>query len=791
MAALSDGLTLVWSIAAGEAAGGGAAEIEPGHLLVALGVAAGLDASGVAGALPAAGPDALAAVTAECRELRGLFTAAGADPMTLRRQLRDALRRPPAARATDAVMHRDQGSRRIFDAATTAATDHAGADAVVTAPQLLLAWASRIDDAGRALLSRAGVDAAVVDRLAQLTGRPAPPRVPPLPPAAVSTTPNLDLYGRDLTALASEGKLGPVIGRREEMRAVARILAQARKGNPLLLGEPGVGKTCIVEGIAQRVVAPDPPPPLAGMRIVELSLNALVAGTQYRGQFEERMEGVIGELESSPDVVAFIDEIHTLMGAGGSEGALNAANILKPALARGALRLIGATTVTEYRNHIERDAALERRFQPVWVEEPTRAEALEVMHGLRPSLEAHHGLAIDDEALEAAVDLTTRYLRDLRLPDKAVDVVDQACAALRIQTLSVASDAPGAETVARDDVAAVVAIRARVPLEKLTEREGDRMLRLEALLGDRVKGQPDAIATVAAALRQARAGLRDPKRPRAVFLFAGATGTGKTELAKTIADVLYGSDDLVIRLDMSEYKEPHFISRLIGAPPGYKGHEVEGQLTGPIRSRPSSVVLLDEIEKAHPEILDLCLQIFDEGRLTDSRGRLASFTEAVDVCTTNLGAGATAAAPANRPPIGFRAAGGELAVSDAPDDRYAAEITAAVRAALRPELVNRIDHVVVFRPLSQEAIVGILGTLVRALEHRLESRRIHLDLTIGAREHLSAAGYDPAYGGRHLARAVETLLAQPLADRLLDGSIGDGTDVLVDVGPDGLTLTPR
>ena len=789
MAALSDGLTLVWSIAAGEAASGGAAEIEPGHLLVALGAAAGLDDTGVARAVPGADANGLAAVAAECRELHRLFTAAGANPTTLRRKVREALRRPLSDRPPDAVMHRDAASRRIFDAASAAATEEGGDAAVVTAPQLLFAWAARTDHVGRSFLSRAGVDPILVDRLLHLGQRP--PSDVPRPPPPPSTTPNLDLYGRDLTALAAAGKLGPVIGRREEMRSVARILAQARKGNPLLLGEPGVGKTCIVEGIAQRVVAPDPPPALAGIRIVELSLNALVAGTQYRGQFEERIEGVLRELEASPDVVAFIDEIHTIMDAGASEGGLNAANILKPALARGELRLIGATTVAEYRRHMERDAALERRFQPVWVDEPSRAEALEVVRGLRPTLEAHHGLAIDDEALEAAVDLTTRYLRDLRLPDKAVDVIDQACAAMRIQTLSAASDVPAAVVVGREEVAAVVAVRARVPLEKLTEREGDRMRRLEALLTERVKGQPEAISTVAAALRQARAGLRDPKRPRAVFLFAGSTGTGKTELAKTIADVLYGSDELVIRLDMSEYKEPHSISRLIGAPPGYKGHEVEGQLTGPIRSRPSSVVLLDEIEKAHPEILDLCLQIFDEGRLTDSRGRLASFTEAVVVCTTNLGAGVAGSPPAPRPAIGFRAAGDAAPQAGPPDDGYADGIAAAVREALRPELVNRIDHLVVFRPLGRDAITGILDKLVDALQARLASRRIELEVTDRARDQLAAAGFDPAYGGRHLARAVESLLAQPLADRLLDGSIPDGAHVLVDGGADGLTLTPR
>ena len=799
MATLSDGVTLVWSIAAGEAAGTDAAEIEPGHLLIALAAAADMDGGAIARFLAAAPPDTVGRVAAELRELRTALTSAGADPVATRRSVRAELKRRggPGHRDGD-VMHRNGATRRIFDEAVNRAVAAGDANAVVTASDLLFAWAQRLDDATRTLLTFANVDDAILRRLLELAvGKTLPPAadVPEATPGALPTA--LDTYGRDLTALAAAGKLAPVIGRREEMRAVARVLAQARKGNPLLLGEPGVGKTCIVEGIAQRIVSASPPPALAGLRIVELSLNALVAGTQYRGQFEERMQNVLAELEAAPNTVAFIDEIHTLVGAGGSEGALDAANIVKPALARGGFRVIGATTVSEYRRHIERDPALERRFQPVWVEEPTRAEALEVLIGLRESLQSHHGLTIDDSALEAAVDLSVRYLRDLRLPDKAVDLVDQACAARRIQSLSVASDAPADDNVGRDDIAAVVAMRAKVPLEKITESESDRLLRLEDLLGARVKGQPEALATVAAALRQARAGLRDPKRPRGVFLFAGATGTGKTALAKAIAEVLYGDEDLVIRLDMSEYKERHFISRLVGAPPGYQGHEVEGQLTGPIRSRPSSVVLLDEVEKAHQEVLDLCLQIFDEGRLTDSRGRLASFTEAVVICTTNLGTAEAAEAVEDARPknaLGFRASnGGEPGPAPALAEAYAAGIVGGVRAALRPELVNRIDHIVVFRPLDQAVMGEILDKAVRGIEARLSTRQITLELTGAARDLIATSGYEPAYGARHVARAVDLLLTQPLADGLLKGTIPDGAHVIADVDATGaaLALTAR
>jgi ATP-dependent Clp protease ATP-binding subunit ClpC len=710
-----------------------------------------------------------------------VFVRADVDPVAVRRRLRSFLR--VGAPTAGGVMHRDEPSRAVFVAAEHLALGADGPDAVVTPLFLLLAWLAGIDSEGARLLTDAGVDDAQIRTLRLTTAAHARPSTGSAtgPDEAASSTPTLDRYGRDLTALAAAGQLGPVIGRRDEMRAVARVLAQARKGNPLLLGEAGVGKTCIVEGIAQRIAGPQAPEALAGMRIVELSMNALVAGTKYRGQFEERFEDLIRELEAADDVVLFVDEVHTIIGAGGATDGLSGANILKPALARGKIRLIGATTVAEYRRTIEGDPAFERRFQPVWVEEPSRDEAIAVLDGLRPSLRDHHAVEIDDEAIVAAVDLSIRYLRDLRLPDKAVDLVDQACAAARIRSLSVSSGTPppGPLVIGRKEIAAVVSERARVPVERLTADDQLRLLDLEDRLRERVVGQDDAVETVGAALRQARAGLREPGRPRAVFLFAGATGTGKTELAKAIAAALYDDDERLVRIDMSEYKERHFISRLIGAPPGYRGHEVDGQLTGPVRSTPDTVVLLDEIEKAHPEVLDLCLQIFDDGRLTDSRGRVASFADAVVVCTSNLG---SADAARRRPVLGFGPAGTDAGDAAADDERarYRDAVVGAVKAQLRPELVNRIDHVVVFAPLEAAAVRGILDRLVGRVRDRLLDQNIDLVVAPAAMDRLAAEGVHPESGARGLARAVNRLLAQPVADAIVAGEVAAGGSVRID-----------
>ncbi|MBI3464880.1 MAG: ATP-dependent Clp protease ATP-binding subunit [Planctomycetes bacterium] len=647
----------------------------------------------------------------------------------------------------------------------------------------------------------------------------------------------LEKFGRDLTRLAAEGKLDPVIGRRNEMRTLAGVLMQKRKNSAILIGEAGVGKTCVVEGLAQRIVGPKPPSGLDGKRIVEVTLTALVAGAKYRGDFEERMQAVVREATSDPELILFIDEIHTLMGAGG-EGSSDAANILKPALARGDLRVIGATTVAEYRKYIEKDPALERRFQVVWVEEPTRQQAIEILRGLRAKLEEHHDLTISDDCVEAAVDLSMRYLADFRLPAKAIDLIDQACARARLTSFSVppvavaeaevdldahsrmnmhpdqshpspplrgrgagvrgvCTDANSPEpsfgpdllhaagVIGRVDIARVVAQRCRIPLDRLTSDEAERFLHMEEMLSKRVIGQEEAVTKVCDAIRTARAGLKNPKRPMAVFLFLGSTGTGKTELAKALAEFLFGDERRLIRFDMSEYMEEHTVAKLIGAPPGYVGHDEEGQLTGPVRTNPYSVVLFDEIEKAHPRVLDIFLQIFDDGRLTDSRGRRASFTESVIILTSNLGCGAEAQEPV-KGPFGFA-----QRRTDRPDPElpfvefYRQSIMAAVRQAMRPELVNRIDQCVFFYPLDAQSVRRIIDKIIANLSGRLRDRRIQLHLAPAVYDLLMQQGYDPTYGAREMERAMERLIVQPLGKALLEGKFRDG-DRVVAVASDGL-----
>jgi len=776
---------LVWTIAADEALAGNSEEIEPAHLLLGLLKLCDL------------GPDELAAVAAgaeaavqreleiDAERLRGLVARAGLDATRFRRRLRAQVTRAPAAPPREIEeLHRSQASRRVFDRAGKLAA--AAGERALRPEHLLLALLQMPDRPWQSVATELGSEQAL-SRLAAgdaTVPAAAAPRRRRAPKAAVRATPQLDRFGRDLTRLAHEGALEPVVGRREELRALARVLVQQRKRNAALVGEAGVGKTSVVEGLAQRLADEQPPPALAGVRIVELSMAGLLAGAQYRGEFEERLEAVLAEASGSGDVILFIDELHTVLGAGG-KGASDAANILKPALARGALRLIGATTIDEYRRHIERDPALARRFQVVWVDEPTHAQALEILRGLRGRMEEHHGMEITDAALEAAVELSLRYLPDQRLPDKAVDLVDQACAAGRLRTISMRSHAPAPTAIGRDEIAAVVAARCRLPVERLAADEAERLRGIEDALRRRVTGQDEAVVAVAHAVRAARAGLRDPRRPVGVFLFAGATGSGKTELAKALAEFLFEDEQRLIRIDMSEYMEKHAVSRLIGAPPGYIGHEDEGQLTGPVRTSPYSVVLFDEIEKAHPDVLDLCLQIFDEGQLTDSRGRRASFSETVIILTSNLGA--RPGAELERRGVGFAPAAPVEARAQE-SDGYREGVLAAVRAALRPELVNRIDRIVVFAPLGPEQARPIVDKLLVGVRQRLQARRITLELSEAAYALIEREGFDERYGARELERTVDRLLLEPLARALLDGRFADGANVHVDVDDGELVL---
>jgi ATP-dependent Clp protease ATP-binding subunit ClpC len=795
MGQYSQSAILVWSIAAAEAQAGNASEIEPAHLLLGLCKFPDLDFDELFAARPAVGPALRHELPAEAACLRDLFQRAGLHQIRFRRRLRALVARSGPGAPAGEVMHRSQESRRVFRRAEQIAIDEpARVEPLVWPRHLLQAlleipnapWAALLtemevhDPLGQMFggrLEREGVPVSSVVR-----GQEGQEEANEQPP--VQRTPFLDRFGRDLTQLARAGKLDPVIGRREEMRTLARVLTQKLKSNAILVGEAGVGKTCIVEGLAQRLITPSAPPALRDKRVVEVSMANLVAGTRYRGEFEERMRQVIKEASEAQDIILFIDEIHTVLGAGAAEGAVDAANILKPALTRGDLRCIGATTIGEYRRHIEKDPALERRFQTVWVGEPTREQAVEILEGLRPRFEQYHGLQITDEAIEAAVELSMRYLPDFRLPDKAIDLIDQACASGRIPTLSSTSELPAVVSIGRSEVAGVVARRCRLPVGRLAEDDAVRLLRMEEALRRRVIGQDAAVRAVSEAVRTARAGLKDPCKPIAVFLFVGATGAGKTELAKALAEFLFDDECRLIRIDMSEYMEKHAVSRLIGAPPGYVGYEEEGQLTGPVRSNPYSVVLFDEVEKAHPEVLDIFLQIFDDGRLTDARGRRASFSETVIILTSNLGNGIEAAAR----PIGLQpvstAAGGAAVEQEA----YRRRISDAVRGALRPELLNRIQRTVLFYPLSRESIRQIIEKVLDGLRRRLRDRRVDVELTEAAYALLMQAGFHPEFGAREMERAIDRLLVQPLGKALLEGRFAEGTMVRADAGDGELVL---
>ncbi len=631
-------------------------------------------------------------------------------------------------------------------------------------------------------------------------------------------TPTLDRYARDLTRLAREGRLDPVIGREEEIETTVEILSRRTKNNPVLIGEPGVGKTAIVEGLAQRIAAGEVPEVLRDKRVVELNLNALVAGTKYRGEFEERMKRILDEITANKDhLIVFIDELHTIVGAGAAEGAADAANILKPALARGELHLIGATTLNEYQKHIEKDAALERRFQPVLVSEPSVEETVEILNGLRDKYEAHHKVKITDEAIRAAAELSSRYITNRFLPDKAIDLIDQAASRVRIlstsqsermreleeeiarlrreeeaaasrrqydeakrlqeqiqarqKELDEATEAwrreKGVRTpeVRREHVAQVVSKLTGIPVTELTEEERERLLKLEEKLHERVIGQEEAVRAVADAVRLARAGLKEGHRPVATFLFLGPTGVGKTELAKALAWAVFGDEDAMVRLDMSEYMERHTVARLIGAPPGYVGYEEGGQLTERVRRRPYSVILLDEIEKAHPDVHNILLQVFDDGRLTDGKGRVVDFSNTIIIATSNLGADLIQA---------------QLALPEAARKSYQAlkeDLMGVLRRHFRPEFLNRIDEIIVFHALDREQIRRIVRLQLDRVAATARGQGVALEFDDSLVDHLAEVGYQPEFGARELKRRIKAEVETRLARELLAGAVAAGDTV--------------
>ncbi len=637
-------------------------------------------------------------------------------------------------------------------------------------------------------------------------------------------TPSLDEFGRDLTLAAQELRLDPVVGREKEIERVIQILARRTKNNPVLLGEPGVGKTAVAEGLAIRIVNAEVPDVLDGKKIIQLDMGLLVAGTKYRGEFEERLKKIMDEIRQAGNIILVIDEMHTLIGAGAAEGAIDAANILKPALSRGEIQVIGATTSDEYRKYIEKDSALERRFQPVIIDEPSEDESIEIIRGLKPKYEEHHSLLISDEAIVAAVKLSSKYINDRFLPDKAIDVIDEASSKVRLKASKLCPEAKELEkelkdlikqkedairnqefetasqlrddeadlrdkirevsnawkeenevnkvTVTAEDVAQVIAMMTGVPVTKLTEGESERLLKLEDTLHQRVIGQHDAIVAISKAIRRARVGLKSPNRPIGSFIFCGPTGVGKTELAKALAEAMFGSEDNMIRVDMSEFMEKHSTSKLIGSPPGYVGYDDGGHLTELVRKKPYSVILFDEIEKAHPDVFNIMLQILDDGRLTDSKGRHVSFKNTVIIMTSNVGASMIQ----NVSKLGFSTA------EDESKDKYEKlkdTVSEEMKKAFRPEFLNRIDETIVFAHLSKEEIRQIVDLMLKDLFKRLDEKELSVEVTDEVKDHLAEGGYSEAYGARPLRRLIQRKLEDSLAEEILSGKYGPGDTIKV------------
>ena len=752
----------------------------------------------------------------------------GVNVEAVKAEVRNALEAAPKASHDATQIYSTPRSTRVLQAAKEE-SDRLRDDFIGTEHLLIAITADEQDDAARLLLKH-GIDKErVYQALQQIRGAH---RV--TDPRAESRYQTLERYGVDLTRLAAEGKLDPIIGRREEIRRVMQTLARRTKNNPVIIGGAGVGKTAIAEGLAQLIVSGDVPEILVGKRVLALDMPSLVAGSKFRGEFEERLKSLLDEVKQAQrEVVLFIDELHTVVGAGAAEGGIDAANIMKPALARGELQVVGATTPDEYRKYIEKDSALERRFQPIWLEEPTVDEAIEILRGLKPRYEEHHKVTYDDIALVASVKLSSRYITGRLLPDKAVDLMDEAAAKLRLDSFSLPPEIRDMErevqrlqeeeeaavqradyeeaarakaeraqlrekldaevsatvgeqhakmVVTEEDIAGIISSWTGIPASRLIEGEADRLLHMEDRLHERVIGQDEGIKAVSDAIRRSRAGLQDPKRPLGSFMFLGPTGVGKTELARSLAQYLFDDEENMVRIDMSEYMEKHTVSRLIGAPPGYVGYDEAGQLTEAVRRRPYRVVLFDEIEKAHPDVFNLLLQILEDGRLTDGHGRTVDFRNTVVIMTSNLGT-----TEFQKTGMGFRAPGQNAA----DDQRMRDSVEEALKRTFRPEFLNRIDEYIIFDPLTEEQITQIVSLRMREVEERLSERGVTVELTPAAAQWLSKEGFDSAFGARPLRRAVQRYVENELAKRTLAGEFQEGDAVVVDADKDGLTFAKK